>query len=217
MERPPRKNVTAAIIILAALYAVGIAGLSWESTTDWFRRLVPYQLMVSAALLFYFHPVWDKRSVIFFAIVFIGSFGIEVAGVHTGKIFGSYTYGDGLGLKLFSTPVLIGLNWLMLVYCTGHVVHRAGITKPWKEITGAGIMTFIDYLIEPVAVKYGWWSWFGTAIPALNFIAWFYISLVFLFIFFRMNVERRNPVAIPLIAFQTIFFAVLNMIWFMMA
>jgi putative membrane protein len=210
MERQERQRVKISILALAALYSVGVAGLLWPLTQDLFRWLVPLNLLISALILFLNHRDWKKPVLLFFFIVYLASYFIEVAGVHSGKIFGRYSYGDGLGLKMFSTPLIIGLNWLMLVYCTGNLVVRIGIGGPWKALTGAAIMTFVDYLLEPVAVQFNWWSWEGQRIPTLNFIAWFYLSFLFLSYFFRVKGDMKNPVAPWLLLLQAAFFALVN-------
>jgi putative membrane protein len=40
-------------------------------------------------------------------------------GVHTGILFGNYKYGNALGLKLNDVPILIGINWFIVVYACG--------------------------------------------------------------------------------------------------
>lgn len=215
MKRSGTRKATLAIILLAALHAIVVTGLVWDQTSTLFRQIVPFYFLASAAILLIFHRPWDKRSMLILSILFIASWGVAVAGADTGKIFGELTYGDGLGPKLSSAPLAIGLVWLMLVYGTAHVVWRANIKAPWMEVTGAGMITFIDYLMEPVANTLGWWSRDGGSIPLLNFIAWFYISFAFLFLFFRYMKIEPNEAAIPLLAFQTMFFTVLNIIWFM--
>ena len=56
------------------------------------------------------------------AIACLGFF-IEVIGVKTGFIFGSYYYGAAMGIKILAVPLLIGLNWSILVYSTSLVVQ----------------------------------------------------------------------------------------------
>lgn len=215
MKRSGTRKAILANILLAVLHAIFVAGLVRDQTSTLFRQMVPFYFLISAVVLLIYHRPWDRRSMLILSMLFIASLGMAAAEAHTGKIFGELSFGEGLGPKLFSTPVTIGLVWLVLVYGTGHVVWRANIKAPWMELTGAGIITFIDYLIEPVANTFGWWSREGGKIPSLNFIGWFYISFAFLFLFFRYMKKEPNPVAVPLLALQTMFFAVLNITWFM--
>ena len=103
---------------LAIFYSVGVAGLIIPQTRDLFLFLVPLNLLMNLALLFIYHGKIDVRFAWKAALIFIAGILVEVAGVNTGLIFGSYSYGPTLGPKIFHTPVMIGVNWLMLVYAS---------------------------------------------------------------------------------------------------
>ncbi|MFN2335752.1 MAG: carotenoid biosynthesis protein, partial [Bacteroidales bacterium] len=76
------------------------------------------------ALVFLFYGKIPARQVILTGIaIAVTSFLIEAVGVNTGRIFGTYTYGKALGPALWNTPVIIGLNWFLLIYCT-NVISR---------------------------------------------------------------------------------------------
>lgn len=210
MERKTNRQVIGAIFLLALVYVVGILGLLHHSTTLLFQKLVPFNILFSAAVLMHFHRVWNGRVVITFISVMLAGFFLEVIGVHTGRIFGSYEYGNSLGLKIFQTPLIIGLNWLLLIYITHVATLQMGIRKPWIELTAAAIMTALDYLIEPVAVKFDFWQWQDAIIPVQNFAAWFYISFFMQLFFNYLKPVIKNPLAIPLLIFQILFFVILN-------
>jgi len=103
-------------LLLIIFFIVGIIGFTIPFTSDFFIHLTPLALLLSAMALAIFHkPVSRKKLMTPFLLIFITSFIVEVAGVQSGFIFGNYTYGKGLGIKLFETTLLIGLNWLFLV------------------------------------------------------------------------------------------------------
>ncbi len=103
-------------------------------TRDLFIVLTPAILLLSFALLLNFHtPVLDAKTTIVFISIFLISYFVEVAGVRTGLIFGPYSYGRGLGLKLLDTPLLIGLNWVLLVYCTAAIFEKIPVGHYWKN------------------------------------------------------------------------------------
>ncbi len=210
MEGQKNKNLVLTIIFLPIFYAIGVAGLLIPSTQLMFEKLVPFSLMLSCAFLIAFQERNNQSAYLIFALVVVVSFFIEVIGVNTGKIFGNYQYGSALGFRLLNTPLVIGLNWLMLVAGTYNLVNRIGIKKPWSALAGASILTGLDFLIEPVAVKYNWWSWQNNVVPMQNYIAWFYISFVFLWLFFKIEI-KNNQVAMLLIILQLFFFSVLNL------
>lgn len=210
MERQKNKNLIAAIIFLPVFYAVGITGLLIPSTQLLFEKLVPLSLLLTCALLIAFQPGNKQPAYFTFAAVALVSFFIEMIGVNTGKIFGHYQYGSALGWRLFNTPLVIGLNWLMLIAGTYNLVNRIGIISPWRELCGAAVLTGLDFLIEPVAVRYNWWSWQSDVVPMQNYIAWFYISFIFLWLFFRMKISN-NQIAMMVIVIQLFFFSILNL------
>ena len=56
-------------------------------------------------------------------ICFAVGVSVEIMGINTGILFGDYTYGDVLGFKLRDVPVLIGVNWFIIIYCSGISIH----------------------------------------------------------------------------------------------
>lgn len=200
------------MLLLVLFYMVGIAGLLHPATTLLFHQLVPFNILLSLIVLFYFHHKWYQQAILSMLMIVIAGFLIELAGIHTGNIFGKYHYGNSLGWKLSDTPLIIGLNWLLLVYITHVAVRKIGIGKPWIELTAAALMTALDYLIEPVAMKYDFWDWDSGAAPVQNFAAWFYLSFFMQLFFNRVKPVQENEMAIPLLILQILFFAALN-IW----
>ncbi|MEO6442192.1 MAG: carotenoid biosynthesis protein [Chitinophagales bacterium] len=200
------------MLFLSIFYVVGIIGLLNDATSKLFQQLTPFNILLSVVVLFCFHHPWNRSAVLSMLAVAIAGFTIEMFGVHSGKIFGSYEYGDSLGWKISNTPLIIGLNWLLLVYITNLAMKQIGIGKPWIELTAAALMTALDYLIEPVAVQYDFWHWKEEIIPIQNFVAWFYISFIMQLSFNRAKPVKENKMAIPLVLLQILFFIALN-IW----
>lgn len=201
--RMPRQY---ALALMVASYAAGLAGLLLPQTQQLFQLMTPFHLLLTAILLFGFHPDWNKPFVLFCLLAFAVGYGIEVAGVHTGAIFGQYWYGDAFGPKLFEVPLLIGLNWLVLVYVTGVICEPL----PWpivlKATVAALLMVGLDVLIEPISGAYDFWYWEGNNIPLQNFFAWFITAFGLLLLFYRLPFVRRNSLALPLFILQLIFF-----------
>ena len=86
------------------LYIVGIIGTAIPFTREIFVFLTPFILVVSFFILIAFHTDYSTKTLLFFFIVYLTSFLIEVAGVNTGIIFGNYSYGKGLGIKILNAP-----------------------------------------------------------------------------------------------------------------
>lgn len=191
-------------------YSVGFAGLSLPPTREMFISLMPFSLLLSFAILLYFHKKWRVTDVIIFLSIAIAGFLIEVLGVATGQVFGSYSYGRALGFSLFDTPLMIGINWLMLTYCVFTITEDTKFVWPLKAFFAAALMVVYDFFMEPVAIRLDMWSWGGGSIPLQNYQAWFIISIIFLSIMHLARVKTNNQVAVWLFGSQFVFFLLLN-------
>jgi len=198
-------------IVIGIVYLVGILGMSIPETRALFQQLTPVNLLFAGFILFIFHKPFSLKPVLLFVLVFLGGFGVEVAGVQTGLVFGSYSYGGTLGLKIAGTPLLIGLNWLMLIYMVYHLLQDMKTSFFLKAAIGALMMVAYDLLLEPVAIRLDFWQWGGGAIPLQNYLAWFVISFVFLLIWNLARAKATNPVSNTLLASQLSFFLILNL------
>jgi putative membrane protein len=207
----PLQRSTLLIVLLVIFYTVGLAGLLIPLHED-FILLTPGNLLLSLGLVLANHREWDARFFIFMAICFLTGFLVEVAGVNWGFLFGSYEYGPVLGWKLWNTPLIIGINWLMLVYCSGVTVQwrfpKAHIFI--KTALGALLMVLLDFLIEPVAVHYNFWQWEKAEIPWNNYAGWYLVSFILVGLFFLLSRQKINKVGTVLLILQFIFFGVLN-------
>lgn len=202
------------IIILSILYLVGIFGLTLPIHPD-FALLTPVNLLISLALVLFFHPEWSQKTFLFLALCYLIGFGAELFGVQTGLLFGDYEYGPVLGPKLLGTPYMIGINWILLAYASGVLVNQLlpGKNKWLKAILGASIMVLLDIFIEPVAIEYDFWTWQGRSTPPLhNFIGWWIIAFFVHSIFQALQGHIKNKVGIALLILQFIFFITLNLV-----
>jgi uncharacterized membrane protein len=210
MQHDKSKYFRLIAILLSIFYLVGIAGIL-SPFRDFILPLTPLNLMLTAACLFFFHEAWDKKFLFFAIVTVIVGFGAEVFGVATGILFGHYEYGPNLGPKLFEVPPIIGLNWLLLVYSIGCLVGRYILYNPLLQaIVAAFLMTSLDYLIEPVAMKAGFWNWDGGIVPIQNYAGWLLVSFIMFSLFFTLRLQNRNPMAAVIVGIQLVFFGVLN-------
>ncbi|GAB4405314.1 MAG: hypothetical protein OHK0039_06160 [Bacteroidia bacterium] len=169
---------------------------------------MPVNLLLSVALLGVFHRVWTVKFGVLIFVVFWVGYLVEVLGVHTGFIFGSYRYGHALGFKVADVPPMIGVNWVMLIYCTG-IASQGLSSNIWvRTSVGALFMVLLDILIEPMAVRHDMWVWLSPDIPLQNYFAWYVVSWGLLYGFHSLHQEKSNPIAIPLYLIQLLFFLV---------
>lgn len=197
-------------IVVVALYAVGAIGLSIPEYQDLFLKLTPAQLLLSLLLLLGFHKGWTDAFPIVATVAFWIGFGAEVIGIHTGYIFGDYVYGDALGPKLWEVPIVIGVNWFLLVYLTGSVFSKVTDNDFYAALLGATTMTAFDYVMEPVASALDFWYWKLDIIPAENYLTWFFVAFLIHLIYRKGNFEKSNPLAALMLIAMIIFFGILN-------
>lgn len=195
---------------LIYFYAIGIAGLLFPFTREVFIYMIPHTLLFSFLLLLFFHePMQLKAGIVFLTIAITGYF-IEVIGVNSGVIFGNYHYEYALGLKILNTPLIIGINWVMLIYCVHIVIKNSAIHFILKALIGACMMLIYDIIIEPVAMKLHMWEWENNSIPLQNYLAWLLISFVFLLWIEITHTKPKNPIAKRMLIVQLAFFFFLN-------
>lgn len=200
-----------AIAVLILFFAVGVAGLAIPATHSLFVRLTPLSLLLSLTVLLLFHPAWSTRLAIYFLIIFTAGLLVEAIGVNTGVIFGEYAYGSVLGLTIWGTPLMIGVNWLMLIYTTWDMTGRIRMPVFLRIPASAILMVTLDFVMEPVAIKMGMWTWSGNVIPLQNYLAWFVISLLFFALASIMKIELRNKMSIPIWLILFTFFILLQL------
>jgi putative membrane protein len=189
------------------MHMAGLIGLHLEVSRALFQQLIPFNLILSALILAWFHREWNMGFLLFCFGTFWLGYGMEVAGVHTGKIFGVYRYGESMGIKLAGVPPMIGLQWLVVVYCAG-LVSRQWLGPWWAWVSlGALITTLLDALIEPMAITQNMWTWQGGMPPFQNYVAWFVISWVMLAIMALLKEQFANPLARRYLLIQLVFFA----------
>lgn len=168
-----------ATVLFVIIYAVGLFGLSNDSFRPLFIRLTPPNLIFSALILVWFHKQYSPVFIRWALMVAFFGFLVELIGVNTGFPFGEYSYGAALGLKLMGTPLMIGLNWLILSYSSAVIAQPLSVPKPIKALLAATAMLIYDWVLEPVAIKLDFWTWAADTIPLSNYAAWFFISLAF--------------------------------------
>ncbi|MGB0521483.1 MAG: carotenoid biosynthesis protein [Flammeovirgaceae bacterium] len=208
-----------AVTVLIALHFFGFLGMRIEWMNEVLRQLSPFEsftsltplnLLITLFLLLFFHKDWNRQAVFFCITAFTVGFLVEWIGVHTGWIFGEYWYGATLGWKIDQIPILIGVNWLILTYCVSGVVHRLEYPIYLKALATAVLMVFIDFLIEPVAIKFDFWQWQNETIPLSNYMGWLITAFVLSLLFHYLSFKKNNPLIIPILVCQVLFFLAHN-------
>jgi putative membrane protein len=201
----------ALICVLVIFFAVGADGLLVPVTHSLMLGLSPFALLFTAVVVAV--PLLrerEPRTAAWAAAACVAGFALEAAGVATGRIFGEYAYGTILGPKILGVPLIIGLNWALVILGSVSFVVRY-VRPPLAAAALAGALTaFFDWVLEPVAVSFGYWTWAGGAVPIRNYLAWFLIAgaLAWLYAWRKVTVKSWLPSAA--LGIQACFFALLR-------
>jgi putative membrane protein len=196
---------------LVIFYIVGTIGFLLPYTRNVFEALIPVSVLVNLFLLLLFHRPYEQKYIYAFLLIAVPTFLIEAVGTNTGVLFGEYAYGTSLGVKLFKTPLLIGVNWLVLVYGAVSIVRKVEIFRRFSVLSASLLMVFFDWVMEPVAMKTDMWQWAFNRVPFQNYLMWFVVSAFAVALFELMKIETTKTIAARIFVIQLIFFGILNL------
>lgn len=198
------KYKTYFLYFLILVYISGSIGFVVNPT--FFSTFTPYTLLLTCFVFLIHSPLAGKKFLLaFFSIAFFG-FIIEVIGVKTGLIFGKYSYGNGLGYKLFEVPLIISINWAMLI-CAGTIVASRIFANKLAVLSVAAILvTGIDLLIEQVAPKLDFWQFEGGSPSLHNYFGWIGVAFFTSYFFYPTLVKGNRTVSLIILILQIIFF-----------
>jgi len=220
-------RIQIATFIAILFHVIGLIGILFFDKTI-FVQTTSLNLLLMFLLILFTQNSINKSFLFFIACCFATGILVEIIGTKTGILFGNYSYGTVLGPTFMNVPYIIGLNWFMIIYCAGIsmniLLHKMvdqinTITNKKKPIIkllslvidGATLAVFFDWIMEPIAIKLGYWKWGGDgAVPFFNYVCWFIVSLFLLFIFHQLKFDKRNKFALHLLMIQVMFFLLLR-------
>lgn len=223
MKTISRYQIATAVAVL--FHLIGLAGIAFIDK-NLFASASWINLLLMFILLLYTQTKIDGSFIIFVLACFVTGFGVELIGTRTGLLFGEYAYGDVLGVKVLGVPLIIGINWFIIIYCCGTTIlaiftkltsslpdtEKPGPVLKMASVVsdGALLAVFFDWIMEPVALALGYWIWIPADIPILNYVCWFLVSAFLLMIFQICKFEKQNKFAVNLLLIQLMFFLILR-------
>lgn len=165
--------------LFCCFYTFGILWFNLPYTRELFITIIPATLLLVIAIVFSFHKDWNQKSILVFTSIAISAFSIELIGVSTGFPFGNYQYDRGLGWAIQNTPLVIGLNWLLLVYASHAIASKFLNNKFLVILLGSSLMLCYDLVLECVAPTMKMWHFTSPYPPIQNFVSWFIIGALF--------------------------------------
>ena len=203
LELPSEKKI---LSFLRTWYLVGIVGFAIPWSYEVFRHLIPLNILLTTLIILAYHRPLNYRFGLVTLTIFLLGYGIEVVGVKTGFVFGEYEYGTILGPKIAEVPVILGLNWVLMVYGGLAITSRTGWGIIPVSLLNALLLTASDFIIEKFAVMTGIWIWAGGHPPLRNYLGWFVFSFIFSLIYFRAVYSQPRKVALVIYIYQLVLF-----------
>ncbi len=160
-----------------------------------------------------YQPYKDKLFLLAFMSIALLGFIAEVVGVRTGKVFGNYSYGDALGLKLFNVPLVISLNWALLITAASGIIANYFSNRWLFSFIVSVVVTGIDVLIEQVAPKIDFWYFSDGMAGIHNYAGWILVSFAASFTFFKQLKQSDATVGFTVMMLQLFFFTLINLFY----
>ena len=224
-----RKKIIWATVIAIIFHLVGFVGILWIDLPG-FVAMTPVNLILCFLLIVWTQDKPDFPFFFFSLVAFTTGIFTEYVGVNKQLIFGHYQYENALGLKMGGVPWIIGINWFMVIYCCGITVHtllnqflnsrnikslsqRSTLVFIAVIFFGALLAMMFDWLMEPVAIRLGYWTWLTDGgIPLKNYWDWFFVSAFLMIVFRLLDFSKKNQFALHLLLIQVLFFLLLRIL-----
>lgn len=198
------------IFFLTCIYIVGTFGISAEVSRDQILLLTPLNLLFTTGMYLWSNEGFEKQLFKASAVVGLIGYFIEVAGVKTGVLFGSYYYGPTLGPHILEVPPTMGVNWILLSLSSFGIFFNLEWNKYLKMGMAAGLMVALDYFIEPVAMGLDFWQWEGDVVPFKNYVMWFVTAYIIQFILYKMLPSINQKTSLFVFCLQFVFFLIIK-------
>ena len=200
-----KNKIGISILIIWLFNVSGILGIL-SSYADWFLKLTPLNLLIYLVLIIWNLEHISKKFLIAFSIPFFIGFLTEYLGVNYGLLFGTYSYGENLGIKIWGVPLMICVNWALLTFITAdlsRVIHKNIIVR---SFLGGLLMMILDLIIEVSAPRFDFWQFENNTIPLKNYIAWFIIGSIAHYLYHQISLKTNTKLSIHIFVALTFFF-----------
>ena len=187
--------------------------LDWYATDDVGGGMVPVVIfelflwfMFILALIDGFRRFGFKNGLLFFIPLIIYGWILEESAI---AIFHRYAYTPGFLIKFLDAPFCIAAGWAAILY-SGIVITEGLRLSRFKTALFVALWGLsIDFSMDALAVRFGYWTWFPPAdvilpyfnVPVSNFIGWFIILSCFTY-FHLMG--RNKPYRKILMGFDAV-------------
>ncbi len=174
------KHENSIIMIIAFFFLSGFFFHQMELTRKPVMAITDIFLFLANGVVIYFllKKQFSTKLLLWSLVVFISTFIIEYLGVLTGVIFGGYHYGETMLFQIGNVPVIIAVNWTILILATYNIARKITSSPVLSPFLSSVFIVLFDIILEPVAMHLDYWQWEMDLVPNRNYVAWFLISLV---------------------------------------
>lgn len=200
-----KNKIFISIFIIWLFNISGILGIL-SSYSSWFLGNTFLNLLIYVILIIWNLENLSKQFVFAFSIPFFIGFFTEYLGVNYGLLFGTYSYGDNLGFKIWGVPLMICVNWALLTFITAdlsRVIHENRIIR---SLLGGVFMMILDVIIEVSAPRFDYWEFENNNVPIKNYIAWFIIGSIAHYLYNQIHLKTNTKLSINILVAITFFF-----------
>lgn len=202
------KNALFIIGIVYVLAILSVNTIALESLV----LLAPVLYIIDTAFMFVSHERPRKNLLYCFLTIIILGYIIELIAFQTQAVFGVFSFGNTLGLKLFGTPLLIGIHWFLLGLGSAYFI-RWIFTSHVMWVLGGALLTIIGFVItDPVAQSLDIWSWENYSFTFQNYSIRFIVSIAMQMVILLFLKKEKNQFAGYFFILTTLFFIISNLV-----
>ena len=203
----PLSKINLSLGLIWLFHISGALGIIYGNA-DWFINATPVNLMISFLILLLNTALTRKTLLVLLCCYLAGLFA-EIIGVRYGLLFGNYSYGATLGIHWQQVPLLIGINWCLLVSICGTMASTF-FNSFWKRaLMGTFLMLFLDLLIEPVAPVLDFWTFDEGIAGVHNYVGWALVAFPLQALFAYTHCKTDSKFSFHLYFLQSFFFILL--------
>ena len=178
---------------------------------DFFLIMSPLAILITFILLILNYDFKQKGFITALISIITIGFLVEFLGVNYDLFFGSYEYGNNLGYKIGGVPIIMSVNWLVLIFLAGSFTEKIiPNSLLLKVLFGSLLMVFLDIFLEICAPKLDYWKFNEEVVPISNYNSWFIISAICLYIYFKLIKEKEYTLSTNMLAIHFAFFGLLS-------
>ena len=197
------------IFIVWLINVSGFFGM-FSDQKEFFLTFTPYAILMSFILIFINSKINQKGFITSIVIIAIFGFIIEYLGANYGILFGAYSYGENLGLKVGNVPLIMAINWILLIIITGNFSEKVFKNSlAFRVIFGSLLMVILDFFIEVSAPKLDYWEFDKHPVPLTNYIWWFVFSIIFHIVYQVYVKEEEYKLSQNILVIHFLFFGLL--------